>query len=106
MSQVKDRDKVPICRSCSFGHWSDDVNDKGFCIDCAKASIQERPEGYYWIEDKDHDPFIAYYGAGTGIDQLDSSKEVIQYGWEWDGYDSGDNLDEATLKVLSDKITL
>ena len=75
--------------------------------------VPEREEGYYWVKDKDHDPFVAYYGPEYVNDQLlvngkITGKQILcSYDWSlgYDAEDMGDVLDEDTLEVLSDRIT-
>jgi hypothetical protein len=96
---ITERDKVPRCRCCDVGHWSDEVDTEGFCPEHARTKcLPEREEGYYWVTDKNHlEPIIAYYGETDGIDQIDRSKHV-SWGYSWTlgpiAEDEGDSLGE------------
>jgi hypothetical protein len=83
---IDDPNKVPKCRSCGIGHWTDCISEDGFCVECTEARKQVRPEGYYWVycwaKDKD-DKFIDYYGPTTGIDQLNREERIIT-SWDWE----------------------
>lgn len=99
--RIEDPDKVPKCRSCSIGHWSDCIDEDGFCVDCAEERKQIRPEGYYWVMDKDGNKFIDYYGPTTGTDQLNREERIIT-SWDWDICNADD--ENEVVKVISGPI--
>jgi hypothetical protein len=91
--RITNHKRVPLCRSCGTGHWTDYVDRDSFCYDCGEGRIQKRPEGYYWIKVED-DQMIDYYGPTFGTDQFDQSTRIIT---DWSWYEVECNEDELVV---------